>query len=221
MQILLFVVSGIALLGLIIYPNYKRMNLQKATVGMMYAIITKPGVRLGGLYPADELTIDIPLNILKSGTHVKGKEKGTNSYLLNPDAIEPIQYPVYSGDSNRSWLARWFNPTVTIRSILLIEGYTIPIIPAAVDSITGQHIIPEGTASSYVNAFKDQANAAALSRKGREYAEGEKATGGIKKQQVSYLLIGVALAVLFSIAGAGLGYFILTEVTNISTGFGL
>jgi len=203
-------------LFVIAFPNYKRMKLQEAVKGKMYAIITRPGGRYADLFYADDLTIDIPVETANVGIHMKGKEKGINSVILTADAVEPIQYPVHSAEASRSIITKWFSPTVSIRSIMLVEGYGLPIIPSAIDPLTGKHMIPMGTSAALIKAFKDQAHAKALTMEGGNYAAGEQATsGGIKASKFNIALFGIVIAALGSLVGGGLGYLVYTEVTRI------
>jgi len=201
----------------IAFPNYKRMKLQEAVKGKMYAIITRPGGRFADLFYADDLTIDIPIETANVGVHMKGKEKGINSVVLLPDAVEPIQYPVHSAEASRSFITKWFSPTVSIRSIMLVEGYGLPIIPSAIDPETGKHMIPLGTSGALIKAFKDQAHAKALTQLGGSYAAGTPAsTGGVDAKKFNWALIGIVAALIAALASAGIGYYILTMVTNIN-----
>ena len=206
-----FVIFAIA------FPNYKRMKLQEAVKGKMYAIITRPGGRYADLFYADDLTIDIPIETANVGIHMKGKEKGINSVVLTADAVEPIQYPVHSAEASRSFITKWFSPTVSIRSIMLVEGYGLPIIPSAIDLETGKHMIPLGTSAALIKAFKDQAHAKALTQLGGSYASGTPAsTDGVDAKKFNWALIGIVAALIAALASAGIGYYILTMVTNIN-----
>ena len=99
---------------------------------------------------------------------------------------------------------------------MLVEGYGLPIIPSAIDPLTGKHMIPMGTSAALIKAFKDQAHAKALTMEGGNYAAGVQATsGGIKASKFNIALFGIVIAALGSLVGGGLGYLVYTEVTRI------